>query len=128
MVFRGEGTGGQVGLYMEIGRTLHKIIDLLDELDGDAPTSLFIEPECQDGSRLGFVAGFSDSSSAVFIAEVSLLGDLDGDDSVGIADFLMLLGNWGPCDQPCPPACPGDIDADCEVGITDFLLLLANWG
>ncbi len=128
VVFRGEGTGGQVGLYMEIGGTLHKIIDLDDELDGDAPASLFIEPECQDGSRLGFVAGFSDSSSAVFIAEVSLLGDLDGDDSVGIADFLILLASWGPCPNPCAPVCPADLDGDCIVGITDFLILLANWG
>jgi hypothetical protein len=47
---------------------------------------------------------------------------------VGIADFLMLLALWGPCDEPCPPSCPGDFDDDCEVGVTDFLIMLANWG
>ncbi len=54
-------------------------------------------------------------------------GDLDGDCSVGIVDFLMLLAAWGPCPVPCPPFCPGDLDGDCNVGITDFLMLLANW-
>ena len=54
--------------------------------------------------------------------------DLDGDGMVGISDFLLLLANWGPCDEPCPPACLGDIDGDCTVGIVDFLLLLGAWG
>ena len=56
-----------------------------------------------------------------------VFGDLDGDGIVGIVDFLMLLGAWGPCSEPCPPFCVGDLDEDCNVGITDFLLLLANW-
>ncbi len=54
------------------------------------------------------------------------IGDLDGDGHVGITDFLLLLADWGPCDD-CG-ACPADLDGDCAVGITDFLLLLANWG
>jgi hypothetical protein len=55
------------------------------------------------------------------------VGDIDGDGIVGINDFLLLLGAWGPCDMPCPPACAADLDGDCDVGITDFLTLLANW-
>ncbi len=55
------------------------------------------------------------------------VGDVDGDGIVGILDFLMLLADWGPCDQPCPPSCAADFDDDCTVGITDFLMLLANW-
>ena len=54
-------------------------------------------------------------------------GDLDEDGIVGIADFLLLLGLWGDCPEPCLPACVGDIDEDCTVGITDFLILLGNW-
>ncbi len=53
-------------------------------------------------------------------------GDLDGDCSVGIADFLDLLLAWGPC-ADCD-GCPADLDDDCNVGIVDFLTLLANWG
>jgi hypothetical protein len=53
------------------------------------------------------------------------LGDIDGDGIVGIADFLALLGSWGPCGDTCGPE---DIDGDGTVGITDVLVLLANWG
>ena len=60
--------------------------------------------------------------------DAPLLGDIDGDGIVGIADFLMLLAAWGPCPDPCPPSCPADLDGDCTVGINDFLILLANWG
>ena len=49
--------------------------------------------------------------------------DLDGDGSVGITDFLVLLALWG-----TDPGGPPDFDGDGQVGITDFLELLANWG
>jgi hypothetical protein len=55
-------------------------------------------------------------------------GDIDGGGDVGVTDFLLLLADWGPCPDPCPPSCAADLDGDCTVGITDFLLLLANWG
>ena len=53
------------------------------------------------------------------------VGDLDGDCSVGLSDFYMLIETWGPC--PATGGCPGDLDGDGSVGITDFLTLLANW-
>ena len=49
--------------------------------------------------------------------------DIDGDGTVGITDFLLLLAAWGP-----NPGHPADLDGDRLVGITDFLILLANWG
>jgi DNA-binding beta-propeller fold protein YncE len=55
------------------------------------------------------------------------LGDLDHDGTVSVTDFLMLLGEWGPCPDP-PDPCPADLDGDGMVGITDFLIQLANWG
>jgi hypothetical protein len=54
-------------------------------------------------------------------------GDLDGNGSVGITDFLQLLQAWGPCPDP-PAACPADLDDSGSVGINDFLTLLQNWG
>ncbi len=54
-------------------------------------------------------------------------GDVDGDGSVGINDFLLLLAGWGPCPGACPPSCAADFNANCTVGIGDFLILLANW-
>jgi hypothetical protein len=53
-------------------------------------------------------------------------GDLDGDGLTGIADLLLLLGSWGPCDAP-PDPCPADLDGDGAVGIGDLLLLMAHW-
>lgn len=54
------------------------------------------------------------------------LGDLDGDCTVGAADLLTLLTNWGPCTN-CSD-CPADLDNNCVVGASDLLILLVNWG
>ncbi len=54
-------------------------------------------------------------------------GDINGDGVVGIDDFLILLGSWGPCPAP-PEPCLADVDGDGEVGIGDFLIVLGNWG
>jgi hypothetical protein len=35
--------------------------------------------------------------------------DIDGDGEVGILDFLMLLGDWG----PCPPGCGDPTAGNC---------------
>ena len=51
------------------------------------------------------------------------LGDLNGDGTVGIVDFLALLAAWGP-----NPGHAADLDGDGTVGIVDFLQLLAAWG
>jgi hypothetical protein len=71
-------------------------------------------------------ADYVDVSNAPF-SIVTIPGDLDQDGIVGIADFLALLGAWGPCSDPCPPSCAADLDGDCDVGINDFLMLLGNW-
>ncbi|MEE8458732.1 MAG: hypothetical protein V3S08_02600 [Phycisphaerales bacterium] len=64
----------------------------------------------------------------VTVALLDIPGDVDGDESVGIQDFLLLLAAWGPCAECTPASCPADINGDCVVGIDDLLLLLANWG
>ena len=63
----------------------------------------------------------------LFTIPIGNPGDINGDGEVGIEDFLIVLGNWGPCPAP-PQPCPGDIDGDGEVGIEDFLIVLGNWG
>ncbi|MEE9129781.1 MAG: hypothetical protein V3T84_07155 [Phycisphaerales bacterium] len=55
-----------------------------------------------------------------------ILGDIDGDGTVGAADLLILLVNWGRCGD-CDD-CPADLDGNCTVGASDLLILLANWG
>ncbi|MCH8164456.1 MAG: FG-GAP repeat protein [Planctomycetes bacterium] len=59
--------------------------------------------------------------------ECELPGDLNGDGVVGILDLLILLAAWGPCNEPCPPACAGDLNGNCTVNVLDLLILLANW-
>ena len=69
----------------------------------------------------------SGEASFDFTFQISVVGDLDGDGTVGILDLLILLSSWGPCPDP-PDPCPADLDIDGTVGIFDLLALLANWG
>jgi hypothetical protein len=67
------------------------------------------------------------SRTRAWDVSVTVIGDINGDLVVNLQDFLLLLAQWGPCFNACPPACPGDFNGDCTVGIQDFLILLANW-
>ena len=72
--------------------------------------------------------GTSEDSNANGIPdECEAMGELNGDGRINVADLLLLLGAWGPCLDPCPPACNGDLDGDCRVGAMDLLGLLMNW-
>lgn len=51
------------------------------------------------------------------------VGDLDGDDAVGIGDLLAVLAAWG-----AGAGAPADLDGDGLVGIGDLLSILAAWG
>ena len=104
------------------------------------------DPVGSDGTEIVLGLGFGGSNTGILAVERGADGwpyvltaggdlyrlrnsaDLDADGSVGIIDLLQLLGAWGNCPDPCPPACAGDIDQDCTVGLTDFLALLAAWG
>jgi hypothetical protein len=97
----------------------------LDVFDG------FSGRDCNDNGQLDdceIINGQADDANGNGVPdECDVPGDFDGDGSVGITDFLILLARWGPCPDPCPPACVGDVDDDCEVGVNDFLFLLAVW-
>ncbi|MEE9295239.1 MAG: hypothetical protein V3W34_09820 [Phycisphaerae bacterium] len=69
-----------------------------------------------------------DASVGVLLSPIKkgIPGDLDNDGQVGVKDLLILLGNWGPCDN-CEN-CPADLNGDCVVGVDDLLILLGNWG
>ena len=54
-----------------------------------------------------------------------LVGDLNGDGFVGIADLDIVLGNWN---QNVPPGDPlADPSGDGFVGIADLDVVLGNW-
>ncbi len=67
----------------------------------------------------------SNSGSARFFETLCTAcpGDLDGDGSVDIRDFLSLLMAWG-----TSPGGPPDLDGDGTVGQGDLEMLLAAWG
>ncbi len=108
--------------------------DALD-LDGDGDRSEFVPLD------LGGVPRFVDDSApdsgcgAVALVDMGahelqggsaiqpLRGDLTGDARIGLADLLVLLDAWGPCDG----CCTADLDADGAVNVVDFLMLLENW-
>ena len=93
------------------------------DFNGDGVIDVAMSTEIDNGTwsytGVVIITGIPDSPQ--------IPGDIDGDGTVGIVDFLLLLAAWGPCDEPCPPSCSADLDGDCNVGITDFLALLANW-
>lgn len=54
-----------------------------------------------------------------------LVGDLDSDQIIGIADLALLLSSYG-CASPSD--CGADLDGDGIVGLSDLSLLLSNFG
>jgi agmatine/peptidylarginine deiminase len=48
--------------------------------------------------------------------------DLNGDGTVNVEDFLVLLGSWGGAGGPA------DLNGDDVVNVLDLLVLLAAWG
>lgn len=61
-----------------------------------------------------------------FTALPPCLGELDGDDTVGVGDLTILLDAWGDC--PADGPCPADLDESGDVSVMDLILLLDAWG
>jgi hypothetical protein len=70
-------------------------------------------------------AGSADCNANAIPDECDGFADLDGDGTVDISDFAILLAAWGACQEAC---CVADLDGDGLVNVTDFLALLLNWG
>ncbi len=116
------GTGGFVITGIDSGDGSGYSVSDAGDVNGDGTADVVV-------GALGANPGDEPQAGESYVVFSPVVrGDLDGDGVVGFLDFLMLLGNWGPCAGSCPPFCAGDLDGDCAVGITDFLLLLENWG
>ncbi len=95
-------------------------LEVFDDGSGDGP-SLFV------GGDFDYVDGIRTFALSVWVACPGfVLGDLDGDGTVGHGDLKLLIGAWGPCSD-CDN-CQADLDGDCSVAVPDLLTLLANWG
>ncbi len=71
---------------------------------------------------------YSPSAVLLTVTGPATPGDVTCDGVIGVEDLLFLLMSWGPCPEPCPPACAADPNGDCDVNVTDLLAILANWG
>ena len=97
-----------------------------DSVPGGSNTFTVTAPADANEAPLGTYMLFVVLDGVPSIAKyvfVTCLKDIDGGGTVGITDFLALLGAWGP-----NPGHPADYDGDGIVGIVDFLDLLAAWG
>jgi subtilisin family serine protease len=102
--------------------------DRIRVVDTGLPAGPGGPPLIESVALTGFDVGPLTITNELAVASDPCPGDIDGDGSVGVTDFLAILAAWGTCPDPCPPSCPADLDGDCEVGVTDFLALLAVWG
>ena len=70
---------------------------------------------------------FTDGSSGLYLLAAMavdvVVGDLDGDGSVGVADLVILLSAWG-----LNPGHAADFDGNGEVRVPDLIVLLGAWG
>lgn len=122
----GGGTGGAFGVLDMADPTTPVLLDFVRRAEAGGPYSAVYVDEPHV-----FVTNASRGTASAGLAILELVGllnpaDLDGDGSVGVKDLLILLGDWGPCDD-CTD-CPADLDGDCTVGVKDLLILLGNWG
>ncbi len=123
--------GWEVAVYPDLLNALNGGVKALTNADATIPgsddhTAALSSPmtQLQPGETVEFQAG---------VGGVNFVGceappepcpwDLDRSGSVGAADLLDLLFNWGPC-----PGCEADFDGDDIVGASDLLAMLFNWG
>ena len=75
------------------------------------------------GGPIELVAGFGMRLDLLPDNNPPCPGDLDGDESIGFSDVLIVLNDWG-----CVENCASDVDGDSSVGFSDVLIILNDWG
>lgn len=85
----------------------------IPDVPGSASDAALVSARCDlDGGTRTF---------AVLTTQRRLRGDLDGDGSVGWADYVLLAACLLGPDVPLPPACSGaDLDLDTDGDLHDF--------
>jgi fibronectin-binding autotransporter adhesin len=77
------------------------------------------------GGGLAFDVLYGLNDVTLEVISTALVGDLNADGFVGIADLNIVLGNWN---QTIPPGDPlADPSGDNFVGIADLNVVLGNW-
>lgn len=125
------------------GKTMVPVISIDPRAANNAITSVSAAPNDGFFSQAQYRGAFSTAASQNWLCGWTatdafgfLVGnscaaacpsDINGDNSVGVADLLTVIGAWGPCAAP-PAACPSDINSDGVVGVADLLTVIAAWG
>ncbi len=101
---------------------------------GNGPVSVFSADLDGDGNNdLVVTNRWSDSVSVLlnisdFTVVPDLVGDFDGDNEVGLSDFVRFLDVFGTTTSSVDWDSAYDLDSDGEVGLSDFVIFLDNFG
>ena len=120
------GLAGPIDLELDLGRS---------HIYWVSQNDLMIRRADLDGSNVTDIAVTDDGVPNGLALELTAacLPDLNNDRDVEAFDLAILLGQWGPCDDPCEPGdpattCAADLSGDCVVEAFDLALLLGAWG
>ena len=113
--------------------------DKLDYDAGDAVSSVFIADLDGDGDNDlavanpgEFIRGTTVSVllnlSDIPVVVPSLVGDFNGDNEVGLSDFVLFLDAFGATTSSPDWDTTFDLDNDEEIGLSDFVIFLDNFG
>ncbi len=107
--------------------------DKLDFDAGDGPHSVFISDLDGDETNDLAVANWNSDNVSVLLnlSDISavppdLAADFDGNNEVGLADFVLFLDAFGTTTTSANSIF--DLDGNGEIGLSDFVLFLDNFG
>jgi subtilisin-like proprotein convertase family protein len=93
-------------------------------------SSLLTTPVTEGNTYLIRIGGWNDSASGSGFVRIEgpdgtcqtpCVGDLNGDGSVGVADLLAVIDQWGGSGS-------ADVNGDGVVNVTDLLAIVGVWG
>ncbi len=105
----------------------------VDYAAGEFPESVFSAD--LDGDNDLVVANFDSDDVSVLmnrsdipVVVPSLVGDFDGDNEVGLSDFVLFLDAFGTTTSSADWDPTFDLDNDGAIGLSDFVIFLDNFG